>query len=70
MIQGRSALTDLCRSMLRHIDAEVSVSERDVRARLRLSKDTARKHLSLLEERGFIVRRDGVVVSLSTGPQA
>ncbi len=68
MIQGRSALTDLCRSMLRLIDAEGSVEDRQIRAGLRLKNETFRKHMRLLEERGFIVRRNGMAISLSTNP--
>ncbi len=68
MIQGRSALTELCRSMLRFIDAKGSVEECQVKSGLHLKNDAFRQHMALLEQRGFIIRRDGMAISLSTNP--
>lgn len=65
MITGRSALTRRCRDVLRFIDDEAAIGEPVLRERLGLCSTQFRKHVRLLEERGFITRNDGVLYSLS-----
>lgn len=71
MITGRSALTERCREVLRFIDDDGSVDEHTLQSRLGLHRQQFRKHVGLLEERGFVTRANGVIYSLSSpGVQA
>jgi DNA-binding MarR family transcriptional regulator len=65
MIQGRSALTEQCRTVLRFIDAEGVTTAKVIAAHLGQRSDTPRKHIKILIERGFIVRHGRLLRSLS-----
>lgn len=61
MITGRSALTDRQRELLRFIEAEHTVTYRAAMDGVRMSHTQFKKHIKLLDERGFIVRGEGLV---------